>query len=438
MANQSTSGLSKFADLKNRILFLLGALLVFRIGSHIPVPGVDPAALSKLFESADNGLLSMMNMFSGGSLARFSIFAIGIMPYISASIIMQLASEMLPSLKALKKDGEAGRRVITKYTRYGTVILATLQSFGSAHFLLSQPGLVVSTPFEFYTSVIVCLVTGAVFLMWLGEQMTERGIGNGVSIIICAGIAAAVPGGIGKLLTLTSQGSMSLFVAILIVLGALLLIYAVVYIESGQRKVPIHYAKRQVGNKIMQGQNTHMPFKLNMAGVLPAIFASSVILFPATLLSWFGSADTTGVIARIANMLQHGQPIYTICFAISIIFFSYFYTALVFSPREIAENLKKSGAFVPGIRPGEQTSRYLEKVVMRLTFFGALYITIVCLIPELLISAINVPFYLGGTSLLILVLVTMDFRTQIASYMMSSQYEGMMKRSDAKLGNKRK
>ncbi len=438
MANQSTSGLSKFADLKNRIFFLLGALLVFRIGAHIPVPGVDAAALSKLFESANNGLLGMLNMFSGGSLERFSIFAIGIMPYISASIIMQLASEMIPSLKALKKEGEAGRRTITKYTRIGTVILATFQSLGSAHFLLSQPGLVVTSTFEFYVSVIVCLVTGTMFLMWLGEQITERGIGNGISIIICAGIAAGVPGGIGKLLTLTSQGSMSLFVAILIVLGALLLVYAVVYIESAQRKVPIHYAKRQVGNRIMQGQNTHMPFKLNMAGVIPAIFASSIILFPTTLLSWFGSSDSTQGLGYIAGLLQHGQPLYTIFFAAAIIFFCYFYTALVFSPREIAENLKKSGAFVPGIRPGEQTSRYLEKVVMRLTFFGALYITIVCLIPEFLISAVNIPFYLGGTSLLILVVVTMDFRTQIASYMMSHQYEHMMNRSNAKLGNKRK
>ena len=432
MANrQASSGLSKFGDLKNRLLFLLGALVVFRIGAHIPVPGVDAAALAKLYESASGGMLGMLNMFSGGSLERFSIFAIGIMPYISASIIVQLASEIMPSLKALKKEGEAGRRVITKYTRYGTVLLALLQSFGVATFVYQQ-NIVVASQLEFYVSTVVCLVTGTMFLMWLGEQMTERGIGNGISLIITAGIAAGIPAGISRLLTLTSQGSMSMLMAVAIVIGALLLIYVVVYFESAQRKIPVHYAKRQVGNRLVQGQSTHMPFKLNMAGVIPPIFASSIILFPSTLLSWFGSTNTDNWFYKAAALLQHGQPVYILLFAATIIFFCYFYTALVFSPREMAENLKKSGAFVPGIRPGEQTSRYLEKVVLRLTFFGALYITIICLIPEFLTTALNVPFYLGGTSLLILVVVTMDFSTQIASYRMTQQYEHLMKRSDMK------
>ena len=432
MANrQSSSGLSKFGDLKNRLLFLLGALVVFRIGAHIPVPGVDAAALAKLYESASGGMLGMLNMFSGGSLERFSIFAIGIMPYISASIIVQLASEIMPSLKAMKKEGEAGRRVITKYTRYGTVLLALLQSFGVATFVYQQ-NIVVASQLEFYVSTVVCLVTGTMFLMWLGEQMTERGIGNGISLIITAGIAAGIPAGISRLLTLTSQGSMSMLMAVAIVIGALLLIYVVVYFESAQRKIPVHYAKRQVGNRLVQGQSTHMPFKLNMAGVIPPIFASSIILFPSTLLSWFGSTNTDNWFYKAAALLQHGQPVYILLFAATIIFFCYFYTALVFSPREMAENLKKSGAFVPGIRPGEQTSRYLEKVVLRLTFFGALYITIICLIPEFLTTALNVPFYLGGTSLLILVVVTMDFSTQIASYRMTQQYEHLMKRSDMK------
>ena len=432
MANQqSSSGLSKFGDLKKRLLFLLGALIVFRIGAHIPVPGVDAVALAKLYESAGSGILGMLNMFSGGSLERFSIFAIGIMPYISASIIVQLASEIIPSLKALKKEGEAGRKVITKYTRYGTVLLAILQSMGVATFVFQQ-GIVVANPVEFHISTIVCLVTGTMFLMWLGEQMTERGIGNGISLIITAGIAAGIPAGISRLLTLTSQGSMSMLMAVAIVIGALLLIYVVVYFESAQRKIPVHYAKRQVGNRLVQGQSTHMPFKLNMAGVIPPIFASSIILFPSTLLSWFGSTNTDNWFYKAAALLQHGQPVYILLFAATIIFFCYFYTALVFSPREMAENLKKSGAFVPGIRPGEQTSRYLEKVVLRLTFFGALYITIICLIPEFLTTALNVPFYLGGTSLLILVVVTMDFSTQIASYRMTQQYEHLMKRSDMK------
>ena len=432
MANQqSLSGLSKFGDLKKRLTFLLGALIVFRIGAHIPVPGVDAVALAKLYESAGNGILGMLNMFSGGSLERFSIFAIGIMPYISASIIVQLASEIIPSLKALKKEGEAGRKVITKYTRYGTVLLAILQSFGVATFVFQQ-GVVVTNSLEFHISTVVSLVTGTMFLMWLGEQITERGIGNGISLIITAGIAAGIPSGIARLLALTSQGSIGMPTAVSIVIGALLLIYIVVYFESAQRKVPVHYAKRQVGSGVMQGSNTHMPFKLNMAGVIPPIFASSIILFPSTLLSWFGSNDTGSLLHKIAGLLQHGQALYILLFTVTIIFFCYFYTALVFSPKEMAENLKKSGAFVPGIRPGKQTSQYLEQVVLRLTLFGALYITTICLIPEFLTTALNVPFYLGGTSLLILVVVTMDFSTQINSYHMTQQYESLMSGLDMK------
>lgn len=426
MANPSTfKGAGISADLKNRIMFLIGALFVFRIGSHIPVPGVDPIALNHLFEGANNGILGMLNMFSGGSLSRFSVFAIGIMPYISASIVMQLATEIIPSLKALKKEGGAGRRVITKYTRIGTVILAGLQSFAAAVMLFRQPGLVSINQYEFYLSTIVCLTTGTMFLMWLGEQITERGIGNGISLIICAGIAAGIPGAIGKLFTMTAEGSMNPLLAVLIVAGALALVYAVVYIESAQRKVPIHFAKRQVGNRMMQGQNTVLPFKLNMAGVIPPIFASSIILFPTTIMSWFGaqSGDSVSFLGKLALYFQHGQPLYIIFFASAVIFFCFFYTALVFSPREIAENLKKQGAFVPGIRPGEQTSRYIESVVLRLTFYGALYITIVCLIPELLVSVANIPFYLGGTSLLILVVVSIDFTAQLASYRMTHQYQ---------------
>ena len=423
MANrQASSGVANYSDLKKRLVFLLGALIVFRIGAHIPVPGVDAAALAKLYESAGGGILNMLNMFSGGSLERFSVFAIGIMPYISASIIVQLASEIMPSLKALKKEGEAGRSIITKYTRYGTVLLASLQSFGVASFVYSQ-NIVVAPRFEFFTSTVFCLVGGTMFLMWLGEQMTERGIGNGISLIITAGIAAGLPSGAIQLWTLLQQNSIGVPMAIAIVIGALVLIYVVVCFESALRKVPIHYAKRQAGSSFAQNQNTHMPFKLNMAGVIPPIFASSIIMFPATLASWLGNSSNDNWLTRLSGWLGHGQPAYILLFAASIVFFCYFYTALVFSPREMAENLKKSGAFVPGIRPGEQTSNYLEGVVLRLTLFGALYITTICLIPEFLTTAVNVPFYLGGTSLLILVVVTMDFNTQLASYKMTQQYE---------------
>ena len=421
-------------DLRRRLLFLLGALIVFRVGAHIPVPGVNAAALANSFKEGNAGILGMLNLFSGGSLERFSIFAIGIMPYISASIIIQLVAEVLPSLKALKKEGEAGRRTLTKYTRWGTLLVAVVQASTAAAFVYQQPDLVVIGRTEFYISTITCLVTGTMFLMWLGEQMTERGIGNGVSLLITAGIVAALPSAISNLLNLAITGDSRRYGAILFVLfGGLCLIYIVVYIESAQRKIPIHYARRQIGNRIVQGQKTHLPFKINMAGVIPPIFASSVILFPSQIIGWLDKrVDGNVVVDFISANLSPGKSLYLVVFTAAIIFFCYFYTALVFSPREMAENLKKSGAFVPGIRPGEQTSNYLEKVVMRLTFFGALYITIICLIPEFVTGVLGIPFHLGGTSLLILVVVTMDFGTQVASYRMNQQYEHLMRKSSAK------
>lgn len=426
--------LARMNDLRRRLLFLLGALIVFRVGAHIPVPGVNAAALANSFKEGNAGILGMLNLFSGGSLERFSIFAIGIMPYISASIIIQLVAEVLPSLKALKKEGEAGRRTLTKYTRWGTLLVAVVQASTAAAFVYQQPDLVVIGRTEFYISTITCLVTGTMFLMWLGEQMTERGIGNGVSLLITAGIVAALPSAVSNLLNLAITGDSRRYGAVLFVLfGGLCLIYLVVYIESAQRKIPIHYARRQIGNRIMQGQKTHLPFKINMAGVIPPIFASSVILFPSQIIGWLDKrVDGNVFVDFISANLSPGKSLYLVVFAAAIIFFCYFYTALVFSPREMAENLKKSGAFVPGIRPGEQTSNYLEKVVMRLTFFGALYITIICLIPEFVTGVLGIPFHLGGTSLLILVVVTMDFGTQVASYRMNQQYEHLMRKSSAK------
>ncbi len=425
---------NKFGDLKRRIFFLVGALIVYRIGAHIPVPGINPAELAKLFQSSQTGLLDMFNMFSGGALSRFTVFAIGIMPYISASIILQLASEVLPQLKQLKKEGEQGRRKITQFTRYATVLLATFQSFGIAVMLYKQPGLVMTSQFEFYLTTVVTLVTGTMFLMWLGEQITERGIGNGISMIICAGIAAGVPSAIGKTLTLTSQGSLPILLVIALFIGVVAMTYLVVFVERGQRKVLVNYAKRQVGNRVMQGQSTHMPLKLNMAGVIPPIFASSIILFPATVVGWFGDGEGLGWLKSVSNALHPGQPVYVLLYAAAIIFFCYFYTALVFNPKETADNLKKSGAFIPGIRPGEQTSRYIERIILRLTLIGAIYIALVCLVPEFLILKWNVPFYFGGTSLLIIVVVTMDFMAQVQSYLLSHQYDSLLKKANFKNG----
>ncbi|MGL6071688.1 preprotein translocase subunit SecY, partial [Craterilacuibacter sp.] len=433
MANTSlVANTNKFGDLKRRIWFLIGALIVYRIGAHIPVPGINPAELAKLFQSSQTGLLDMFNMFSGGALSRFTVFAIGIMPYISASIILQLGSEVVPQLKQLKKEGDAGRRKITQYTRYATVVLATFQSFGIAVMLHKQPNLVVVGQWEFYLSTVVTLVTGTMFLMWLGEQITERGIGNGISLIICAGIASGVPAAIGKTLTLTGQGSLPVLFAILLFVGVIAVTYLVVFVERGQRKVLVNYAKRQVGNRVQQGQSTHLPLKLNMAGVIPPIFASSIILFPATALGWFGSGEGVGWLKSIADKLHPGQPLYVLLYAAAIIFFCYFYTALVFNPKETADNLKKSGAFIPGIRPGEQTSRYIEKIILRLTLIGAIYIALVCLLPEFLILKWNVPFYFGGTSLLIIVVVTMDLMSQVQSYVLSHQYESLLKKANFK------
>lgn len=435
MANTSLVGNGdKFGDLKRRIMFLIGALIVYRIGAHVPVPGLDPAELAKLFQTSQTGLLDMFNMFSGGALQRFTVFALGIMPYISASIVLQLASEIVPTLKQLKKEGDAGRRKITQYTRYATLALATFQSFGIAVMLFKQPNLVVVPQIEFYVTTVVTLVTGTMFLMWLGEQITERGLGNGISLIICAGIAAGVPAAIGKTLTLSSQGSLPILLVILLFVAVIAVTYLVVFVERGQRKVLVNYAKRQVGNRVMQGQSTHMPLKLNMAGVIPPIFASSIILFPATVLGWFGNTEGLGVLKSVADKLHPGQPVYVLLYAAAIIFFCYFYTALVFNPKETADNLKKSGAFIPGIRPGEQTSRYIEKIILRLTLIGAIYITLVCLLPEFLILNWNVPFYFGGTSLLIMVVVTMDFMTQVQSYVLSHQYEGLLKKANFKSG----
>jgi preprotein translocase subunit SecY len=424
----------KFGDLKRRLWFLLGALVVYRIGAHIPVPGIDPQVLADLFGRQQGGILGMFNMFSGGALSRFTIFALGIMPYISASIIMQLMSVASPQLEALKKEGEAGRRKITQYTRYGTVVLALFQGIGIAIALESQAGLVLNPGFLFRLTTVSTLLTGTMFLMWLGEQITERGLGNGISIIIFAGIAAGLPNAIGGTLTMVNDGVMHPLAALFICILVVAVTAFVVFIERGQRKILVNYAKRQVGNKIYGGQSSHLPLKLNMAGVIPPIFASSIILFPATVAGWFGSGQSMTWLKDVADTLQPGQPIYVMLYAAAIIFFCFFYTALVFNSKETAENLKKSGAFVPGIRPGEQTARYIDKILMRLTLVGAAYITLVCLLPEFLHLKWNVPFYFGGTSLLIIVVVTMDFMSQVQAYIMSHQYESLLKKANFKGG----
>jgi preprotein translocase subunit SecY len=427
---------SKYGDLKRRLIFLLLALLVYRLGAHIPVPGIDPSELAKLFKGQQGGILGMFNMFSGGALSRFTVFALGIMPYISASIIMQLMGVIVPQLEQLKKEGEAGRRTMTKYTRWFTVILATFQAIGIAIALESQPGLVLDPGFMFRLSTAVSLVTGTMFLMWLGEQITERGLGNGISIIIFAGIAAGLPGALAGMGELVRNGSMAPFVALLIIVLVFFVTFGVVFVERAQRKITVNYPKRQVGNKVFAGQTSHLPLKLNMAGVIPPIFASSIILFPATLTQWFTSGEAGSTSLRwlkdIAGTLSPGQPVYILLYALAIIFFCFFYTALVFNSRETADNLKRSGALVPGIRPGDQTAKYIDKILMRLTLIGAIYITIVCLLPELLVLKWNVPFYFGGTSLLIIVVVTMDFMTQVQAYMMSHQYESVLKKTNFK------
>ncbi|MCE2867530.1 MAG: preprotein translocase subunit SecY [Oxalobacteraceae bacterium] len=439
MATASNSAKSSASGFPwNRLWFLLGALIVFRIGAHIPVPGIDPVQLEALFNQNSGGILGMFNMFSGGALSRFTIFALGIMPYISASIIMQLLTVVSPQLEAIKKEGESGRRKITQYTRYGTLVLATFQALGIAVALEAQAGLVIDPGLAFRFTTVVTLVTGTMFLMWLGEQITERGLGNGISIIIFAGIAAGLPSAIGGLFELVRTGSMHALTAILICVLVGLVTYAVVFIERGQRKILVNYAKRQVGNKVYGGQSSHLPLKLNMAGVIPPIFASSIILFPATITSWFTSGDASGGVVRflkdLAASLAPGEPIHALLYAAAIVFFCFFYTALVFNSKETADNLKKSGAFVPGIRPGEQTSRYIDKILTRLTLAGAVYITVICLLPEFLIARWNVPFYFGGTSLLIIVVVTMDFMAQVQNYVMSQQYDSLLRKANFKGG----
>ena len=436
-ANQLAKS-GKFGDLRRRLVFLLLALVVYRIGAHIPVPGINPDQLAELFKGQQGGILSLFNMFSGGALSRFTVFALGIMPYISASIIMQLMTYVVPTLESLKKEGEAGRRKITQYTRYGTLLLAIFQSLGIALALEGSQGLVINPGFGFRMTAVISLVAGTMFLMWLGEQITERGLGNGISILIFAGIAAGLPSAIGGLLELVNTGAMSIIAAIFISALVVLVTFAVVFVERGQRKILVNYAKRQVGNRVYGGQSSHLPLKLNMSGVIPPIFASSIILLPATVVGWFatGAADNwfTRALKDVSAALSPGQPIYVMLYAGMIVFFCFFYTALVFNSRETADNLKKSGAFIPGIRPGDQTSRYIDRILSRLTLAGAVYITAVCLLPEFLVLKYNVPFYFGGTSLLIIVVVTMDFWAQVQSYVMSQQYESLLKKANFKAG----
>ncbi|MDH4274146.1 MAG: preprotein translocase subunit SecY [Gammaproteobacteria bacterium] len=432
----SLMGSGKFSELNRRLLFLIGALIVFRTGSHIPVPGVDPVALAALFESQRGTILDMFNMFSGGALGRFSIFALGVMPYISASIIVQLLTTVVPTLEQLRKEGEAGRRKITQYTRYFTVVLATFQSASVAVAFESQrignTPVVIEPGIGFIVTATVTLVTGTMFLMWLGEQVTERGIGNGISMLIFAGIVAGLPAAIGGTLELARTEQLSPVVVLTLVALALAVTALVVFMERGQRRITVNYAKRQQGNKIYGGGSSHLPLKINMAGVIPSIFASSIILFPATIASWFATGEGMEWLKDLAATLAPGQPLYVTFYALAIVFFCFFYTALVFNPKETADNLKKSGAFIPGVRPGDQTAKYIDGVMTRLTGAGALYITAVCLLPEFLILYWNVPFYFGGTSLLIIVVVVMDFMAQVQAHLMSHQYEGLLKKANLK------
>ena len=436
VTSATTANKGKYGDLSRRLAFLLLALVIYRVGAHIPVPGIDPSQLQQLFNGQQGGILSLFNMFSGGALSRFTVFALGIMPYISASIIMQLLTYVLPAFEQLKKEGEAGRRKITQYTRFGTLGLALFQSLGIAMALEASAGLVISPGFGFRMTAVVSLTAGTMFLMWLGEQITERGLGNGISILIFAGIAAGLPSSIGGLLELVRTGAMGPLVSIFIIAVVMLVTYFVVFVERGQRKILVNYARRQVGNKVYGGQSSHLPLKLNMAGVIPPIFASSIILLPATVINWFSSGESDNPVVLfmkdMAGALTPGQPIYVMFYAAAIIFFCFFYTALVFNSRETADNLKKSGAFIPGIRPGDHTAKFIDKILVRFTLAGAVYITFVCLLPEFLILKYNVPFYFGGTSLLIIVVVTMDFMAQVQNYMMSQQYESLLKKANFK------
>lgn len=420
---------SGLGELWSRLRFVILAIIVYRIGTHIPVPGINPVSLEQLFNQNQGTILEMFNMFSGGALERMSILALGIMPYISASIIMQLLTAVSPQLEQLKKEGEAGRRKITQYTRYGTVLLATLQAFGVSAGLAGQ-GVTFSTGVDFYVAAIPSFVAGAVFMMWLGEQVTERGIGNGISILIFAGIVAGLPAAMAQAFESARQGELNVVLLLVIAALAVAVIAFVVFVERGQRRITINYAKRQQGRQVFAAQTSHLPLKLNMAGVIPAIFASSLLLFPASLGQWFGQGEGMEWLQDLSLLLAPSQPLYLVLFAAGIIFFCYFYTALMFNPRDVAENLKKSGAFIPGIRPGVQTANYIDTVLGRLTLFGSLYIAAVCLLPQFLVIAADVPFYFGGTSLLIVVVVVMDFMAQVQSHLMSHQYDGMMKKAN--------
>lgn len=424
----SNGGLS---ELWARLRFLFLAIIVYRIGAHIPVPGINPDRLAALFRQNEGTILSLFNMFSGGALERMSIFALGIMPYISASIIMQLMTAISPQLEQLKKEGESGRRKISQYTRYGTVVLALVQAIGMSVGLGSQ-GVAFSNDFGFYFVAVTTFVAGAMFMMWLGEQITERGVGNGISMLIFAGIVAGLPRAIGQSFESARQGDINIFALIGVGLLAVTIIAFVVFIERGQRRIAVHYAKRQQGRKVFAAQTSHLPLKVNMAGVIPAIFASSILLFPASLGSWFGQSEGLGWLQDVAQAIAPGQPLNILLFTAGIVFFCFFYTALMFNPKDVAENLKKSGAFIPGIRPGEQSARYIDGVLTRLTMFGALYMTAVCLLPQFLVVAAHVPFYLGGTSLLIVVVVVMDFMAQVQSHLVSHQYESLMKKANLK------
>jgi preprotein translocase subunit SecY len=429
-------GMGRLTELRQRLLFLVGALLVYRIGTFIPVPGVNPVALASLFEQQQGSILDMFNMFSGGALKRASLFALGVMPYISASIIVQLMTSVIPKLEQLKKEGESGRRKITQYTRYGTVGLATFQAIGIAIALQGQSAggmaIVSQQGPGFIFTAAISLVTGTMFLMWLGEQITERGVGNGISLIIFSGIVAGLPRAIGATLELVRNGEMNAITVLALFVVATAVTAFVVFVERGQRRITVNYAKRQQGRRVFQAQSTHLPLKLNMSGVIPPIFASSIILFPATVGQWFGNNESMRWLQDITSKLSPGEPIYVIAYATAIVFFCFFYTALVFNSKETADNLKRSGAFIPGIRPGEQTAGYIDKVMTRLTMAGAVYITAVCLLPEFLIVGWHVPFYFGGTSLLIIVVVVMDFMAQVQAHMMSHQYEGLMKKANLK------
>jgi len=424
----NTAGLG---ELFARLKFVLVALIIYRIGTHIPVPGIDPAQLQALFNQNQGTILGLANMFSGGALERMSILALGIMPYISASIIMQLMSAVTPSLEQLKKEGESGRRKISQYTRYLTVALAIVQATGMTVGMANQ-GMAYSVSAVFYVIAVTSLVTGAVFMMWLGEQMTERGVGNGISLLIFAGIVAGLPSAIGQSLEQARQGELNILVLLGILTLAIVVIYLIIFIERGQRRITVNYAKQQRGNRMYQAQSSHLPLKVNMAGVIPAIFASSILLFPASIAQWFGSGNSSDWLQDLAVAIGPGQPLNIILFTVFIVFFCFFYTALMFNPVEVSDNLKRSGAFVPGIRPGQQTANFIDGVLTRLTVFGAAYIALVCLLPQFLVVTWNVPFYLGGTSLLIVVVVVMDFMAQVQSHMMSQQYDSVMKKANLK------